>query len=51
MRGSETDDPSTKLIQTGPTQEEIDKVEALMQREKTHWQWDKHIICVIVLVS
>lgn len=34
------DDPSAKLLNSkpdGPTQHEIDTVEAMLQREKTHW--------------
>ena len=23
----------------------------MLRREKTHWQWDKHLTCLVVLVS
>jgi hypothetical protein len=52
MSITDDDDSSRKLLDSqGPTQEEIDKVDAMLEREKTHWQWDKHAICLVVLIS
>lgn len=33
------------------TEYEIHLVERMLEREKTHAQWDKHLLCLIVLVS
>ena len=36
---------------TGPTQYEIDYVEKLLEREKGHGQWDKHLIAIFLTVT
>lgn len=35
----------------GPTEYEVALVERMIQREKTHAQWDKHAITAVVLGS
>ena len=33
------------------TVSEINRLDALLKKEATHYQWDKHIVCVVLLVS
>jgi hypothetical protein len=53
MDDDDEHDMKGKLLKTAdasaPTEEEIKKVEAMLKREKTHAQWDKHAICFVVL--
>ncbi len=44
--------PNSKTeIDEEATPEEIERLDALLKKESTHFQWSKHGICLVLLIS
>lgn len=52
MTAAKTDDISSpKAEKSEYSAKEERSLDNLLKREATHWQWDKHAVCFILLIS